>query len=145
MELGPIIRKARSDDVLHLLPLVQEFVTSFELDPRSYQATYRRVLHNDSACALVAEHRGQIVGYLLGFIHDTFYANGQVAWVEEIMVHAEHRRAGLGTSLMRCFESWCEDRGAMLSALATRRASDFYEAIGYKASATYLRRVLQPT
>ena len=91
---------------------------------------------------MVAEADGQLVGYILGFVHDTFYANGPVAWVEEIMVHSEHRRTGLGGRLMDSFESWCKSRGAILSALATRRASKFYEAIGYEESATYYRRLL---
>ncbi len=91
---------------------------------------------------MVAESEGELVGYILGFIHDTFYANGPVAWVEEIMVHPEYRRTGLGGRLMESFESWCKSNGAVLSALATRRASEFYEAIGYEASAKYYRRLL---
>jgi len=125
-----------------LLPLVQEFVASFELQPDLFKASLQRLLQNESALVLVAESDGEPVGYVLGFIHDTFYANGPVAWVEEIMVHAEHRRTGLGGRLMESFESWCQTRGAVLSALATRRANKFYEAIGYEESATYYRRLL---
>ena len=91
---------------------------------------------------MVAEFNGEITGYCLGFIHDTFYANGPVAWIEEIMVESSHRRSKVGHRLMAAFEAWAKENGAVLSALATRRAAHFYEAIGYEASATYYRRLL---
>lgn len=43
---------------------------------------------------------------------------------------------------MRGFEHEARTAGARLIALATRRASSFYEAIGYEPSATYFRKVL---
>ncbi len=142
MSIEPKLRRAEIGDEARLLSLVQEFVASFELEPDSYKMSFHRLVRNESAFVMVAEANGQLVGYILGFVHDTFYANGPVAWVEEIMVHSEHRRTGLGGRLMDSFESWCKSRGAILSALATRRASKFYEAIGYEESATYYRRLL---
>lgn len=142
MSIELIVRKAKSGDETKLLPLVQDFVASFELDGDSYRASFQRLLQNESALLLVAEADGEIVGYLLGFVHDTFYANGPAAWIEEIMVHSDHRRTGLGGRLMESFEAWCQDQGAVLAALATRRASKFYTAIGYEESATYFRRLL---
>ena len=142
MSVEPKLRRAEIGDEARLLSLVQEFVASFELESDSYKNSFHRLVRNESAFVMVAEADGQLVGYILGFVHDTFYANGPVAWVEEIMVHSEHRRTGLGGRLMDSFESWCKSRGAILSALATRRASKFYEAIGYEESATYYRRLL---
>lgn len=34
------------------------------------------------------------------------------------------------------------ERGSKLVALATRRASDFYKAVGYDESATYFKKIL---
>jgi GNAT superfamily N-acetyltransferase len=62
--------------------------------------------------------------------------------VEEIMVEENLRRAGVGTLLMHGFEAWAETRGARLIALATRRASAFYTALGYEESAAYFRKLL---
>jgi GNAT superfamily N-acetyltransferase len=92
---------------------------------------------------LVADGGNVLVGYLLGFWHLTFYANGPVAWVEEILVRSEDRGRGIGRALMTTFEQWAARRDCTLMALATRRAEPFYSALGYDPSATYLRKVLQ--
>jgi len=142
MSTVPTIREVTSSDAKALLPLVQELVTSFRVVPESYQVSFHRLVQNHSALVLVAESEGELVGYSLGFIHDTFYANGPVSWLEEIMVNPAHRRSGLGGRLVKAFEAWSQENGAVLSALATRRASEFYESIGYEESASYYRRLL---
>jgi GNAT superfamily N-acetyltransferase len=88
----------------------------------------------------VAAWDGQIRHAEAGFTHLTFYANGPVAWVEEIVVRDHDRRGGLGRALMNAFEQWAFDRRCALIALATRRAAPFYRALGYEESATYLRK-----
>jgi GNAT superfamily N-acetyltransferase len=100
-------------------------------------------MEDDAAYMAVAESEGTVVvGYVLAFCHQTLYANGPVAWVEEIMVNAEHRKQGVGRELMNAAEQWTAGRGCKLVALATRRASNFYESLGYEASATYYRKLI---
>jgi len=82
------------------------------------------------------------LAYLLGFRHLTFYANGPVAWVEEVFVRGQHRGRGIGRALMSGFERWAAARNCALIALATRRAAPFYRALGYEESAVYFRKVL---
>ncbi len=92
----------------------------------------------------VAQSSGSLVGYVLGTTHPAFYANGSVAWVEEIMVEESLRRQGVGRLLMERFEGWARTRNCRLVALATRRAADFYKGIGYAESATYFKKALEP-
>lgn len=125
-----------------MLPLVVEFATSFNADEQIFRASFASLLQNQSALVLVAEEEKRLIGYCLGFCHDTFYANGRVAWLEEIMVMASHRRRGIGEAMMANFEDWAKKEGAVLSALATRRASSFYKATGYEESASYFRKLL---
>jgi GNAT superfamily N-acetyltransferase len=80
------------------------------------------------------------VSYLLGFCHLTFYANGPVGWVEEVVVRGHDRGQGIGGALMSAFEQWAAAQGCALVALATRRAAPFYRAVG--ESATCFRKVL---
>jgi len=136
------VRKVISGDLNSLLPLVADFATSFVISETAYRKSLHNILMNPCALALVAEDNGTPIGYCLGFYHDTFYANGRVAWLEEIMVSSSYRRRGIGESMMSTFEEWARAQGAVLSALATRRASAFYEALGYQESATYFRKLL---
>ncbi len=136
------IRAAEPRDEKALLALAKDFATSFAVEAEAFSRAFSELLTAPDACLIVAEMNRQVVGYLLGFDHATLYANGRVAWVEEIAVHVDARRCGLGTLLMRRFEGWAAGRNCKLVALATRRASDFYEALGYAASATYYRKLL---
>lgn len=136
------IRPARATDAVALFPLVHDFATSFEPEPDAFAAAFHELLATPHASLLVAVHDDQLVGYLLGFVHTTFYANGRVAWVEELMVQSSARRQGVGRLLIQIFETWAVDQAARVVALATRRAAPFYTAIGYEESASYFRRIL---
>jgi GNAT superfamily N-acetyltransferase len=136
------IRRATQQDIDSVLPLVQEFATSFEIIESKFRRAYENILVSPDSIALVANDGDTLIGYCLGFCHDTFYANGNVAWLEEIMVSSLYRRQRVGESLMTAFEEWARSKGAVLSALATRRAANFYQAIEYEESAAYFRKLL---
>lgn len=124
------------------MQLAAQFATSFVVDERSFQTAFAAALHAPDAYLAVAEIDGRIVGYVLAFRHVTFFANGPVAWVEELMVDPQHRQRGVGRQLMQRVEGWAADHDCRLVALATRRAAAFYQAIGYHESATYFRKLL---
>lgn len=136
------IRGALATDSEQIFNLSQRFATSFSVDNSAFVESLRQVLLSDDACLLVAEYNREVVGYCLAFDHPAFFANGRVTWVEEIMVSEEHRRVGIGGKLMNHIELWAQGRSSAIVALATRRAADFYSAVGYEESATYFRKVL---
>jgi len=136
------LRPARPDDRDALFPIARDFATSFEVEFSPFAETLSHLLQDSSAWLWVAEADGVLIGYLLGFDHFTFFANGRVSWVEEVAVIESWRRKGVGAALMSAFESWAKERGSRLVALATRRAAPFYTALGYEESAIYFRRLL---
>lgn len=147
------IRLAQLSDAKALLTLAQGLATSFVVDPQAFDIALPEILSNSSSYLAVAVRgevepkersiaASEIVGYVLGFHHFTFYANGRVAWVAEIVVHEAFRRRGIGTLLMQSFEAWAAGQDAKLVALSSRRAVPFYEALGYAESARYLRKFL---
>jgi GNAT superfamily N-acetyltransferase len=136
------IRRAEPNDAEAVLSLAQAFATSFEVHPASFTTNFVAVFNAPGAFLAVAEENGTVIGYLLGFAHPTFYANGPVAWVEEIMVNPAHRRRGVGRRLMERMEEWAKEKECKLIALATRRAAHFYAALGYEESAAYFRKLL---
>lgn len=136
------IRPAAPHDADALFALATDFATSFRPERAAFDAALAELLPDPSARLLAATIEDRPRGYLLGFDHATFFANGRVAWVEELMVDAALRRAGVGRALMAAFETWARRRGCRLVTLATRRAAPFYAALGYERSATYFRRPL---
>jgi GNAT superfamily N-acetyltransferase len=138
------IRRARGEDAAAVAVLASELAQSFAFARERFDQTYPALVASEDACLLVAAQGDDCDGYLLGFGHLTFYANGPVAWAEELFVRQECRGRGLGRALMGAFESWAAGRDCVLVALATRRAAPFYEALGYAESAAYLRKVLPP-
>ncbi len=136
------IRKATPADVDAIFNLATDLAISFDVEERPFWASFQQILLDDHAVLLVAVENDEAIGYCLGFEHTTFFANGKVAWVEEIMVISPRRKAGVGRALMTEFEQWPASRGARLVALSTRRAAGFYGALGYEDSATYFRKML---
>ena len=136
------IRPAGADDIDGVAALAAELAMSFEFSPEQFRVSYPALLATGGTCLLLAVDGSESVGYLLGFRHLTFYANGPVAWVEEVAVRDRDRGQGIGRALMDAFEEWAAVEGCALVALATRRAAPFYLTLGYEESATYFRKVL---
>ena len=136
------VRAARADDADDVARLAAELAMSFEFSAARFREHSPSLLADDGACLLLAVNGSETIGYLLGFRHLTFYANGPVGWVEEVVVRHQDRGRGVGRVLMDSFEQWAAAEGCTLIALATRRAAPFYRALGYEESAAYFRKVL---
>lgn len=136
------VRTAHAQDEPAIYELAAEMATSFVVERESFRRSFVAVLESDTALLLASETGGAVTGYVLGFVHSTFYANGRVAAVEEIAVAQELRRQHIGTMLMTEFEHRSLDMGVGVVSLATRRAGDFYSSIGYDESAAYYRKIL---
>lgn len=156
------IRAATAADAGMVARLAAELAQSFPFSRAAFDRAYPAVLAAEDACLLLAEDHAtdlgtdaandlvpdlatslaRPVGYLLGFVHLAFFANGPVAWVEEVLVRPEYRGRGAGRALMSAFEQHAAGRDGRLVALATRRAAAFYRALGYQESAVYFRKVL---
>ncbi|KAB8185707.1 GNAT family N-acetyltransferase [Nonomuraea phyllanthi] len=138
-----VIRRAEKADADAVFALAREFGLTFRPERAAFDAALPELLANEDALLLAAVVGGRVQGYLLGFVHLTLFANGPVAWVEEAMVQSGSRRQGIGRALLEEFERWARSREAGYVAMATRRAPEFYHALGYEASATFFRKVLR--
>ncbi|TDD07443.1 GNAT family N-acetyltransferase [Nonomuraea diastatica] len=138
-----LIRRAEKADADAVFALAREFALTFRPEREAFDFALPELLANEDALLLAAVVNGRVQGYLLGFVHLTLFANGPVAWVEEAMVGPGSRRQGIGRALLEEFEKWARSREAGYVAMATRRAPEFYHALGYEASATFFRKVLR--
>jgi GNAT superfamily N-acetyltransferase len=142
---GAEIRPARLEDIAELWPLVEQFAFSYRPERSTFERSFRELLERFDTLVLVAEIPGPIiVGYLLASYHGTFFANGPVAWIEELMVDESVRRQGVASGLMDSAETWAKSIPTAYVAVASRRAGDFYLKIGYEESATYFRKTFTP-
>jgi GNAT superfamily N-acetyltransferase len=131
------VRRAVTADAAAILALTTWLLTSFVIEETAFRKLFAEALGRPGMCVLVAESGGGVIGYLMGFDHPAFRANGRVAWVDELGVAEAHQRSGAGRALMQAFEEWARGRKNALVALATRRAGPFYEE-----SAAYYRKFL---
>jgi GNAT superfamily N-acetyltransferase len=141
----PRVRPATTTDADGIWPLVSAFATSFTPDRDAFANILPALLARNDVLVLVAESfvaetAGDVAGYLLAALHPTFFANGPVAGVQEVMVAPAHRRTGVGAALMAAAEEWADARGARYVSLASRRAGEFYLALGYEDSATFYKK-----
>ena len=140
--MATMIRPATATDHEALFRLVSTFPTPTPPNAGQFAAAFR-LMHSDrSACVLVAECDGALVGYLSGYTHHTFYAGGATAWVDEVLVTESLRGEGIGRQLMAAFEAWSNEKKCVLVSLATRGAAPFYEHLGYATKAAYYKKYL---
>jgi GNAT superfamily N-acetyltransferase len=138
------IRRARLADELALFALVKQFPNATLPSSEAFAQSLRLKLKDADAFIAVADIDAQLVGYIAGDAHETFYAGGKIAWVDEILVVANARRRGIGRALMAEFENWAAGGRCQLVGLATRAATEFYEELGFEASSGYFKRYLRP-
>lgn len=137
------VRPGVLEDIDEVWPLARDFATSFRPERDQFEQTFRSLLHSSSALILVARMPERICGYLLAHTHQTFLANGPVAWVEEVMVDHRDRSQGIGFALMAEAERWGQSQGAAYVSLASRRAGGFYLHLGYEDSAVFYKKDVQ--
>ncbi|MAY26279.1 MAG: GNAT family N-acetyltransferase [Polycyclovorans sp.] len=135
-------RLAEFKDEAQLFGLVRAFPTPSPIGTDAYISMLQRKLTDPCSFIAVAEQGETLVGYVSGYKHSAFYAAGDTAWVDEILVLNSERRSGVGRLLMAAFESWAVNSGCKLASLATAGAADFYLALGYSTKAGYFKRYL---
>ena len=109
--MDTVVRKATRQDEWELFALARSFPTPNPPEFSAFRHAFESMLADLSAVLFVAEVDGQVVGYLAGYRHITFYASGYAAWVDEVFVSAHAREMGIGKSLMENFETWATQRG----------------------------------
>jgi GNAT superfamily N-acetyltransferase len=133
-------RKAISKDKESLFVLAKCLATSFDVNKEDFLNVFNALIEDQNVDLVVAEKGQELIGYVFVLHHPAFYANGIISWVEELFVLEQYRRKNIGKCLMEEAEKLSKERGSKLVALATRRADQFYKAIGYNESATYYKK-----
>ncbi len=88
---------------------------------------------------LVAVHRGQVIGFILGELKEFAFGAERSGWIEVLGVHPRHMGAGAGNLLGRRLLSIFRKKGATRVFTAIRWDSGdlgaFFRSIGFDRSA----------
>jgi N-acetylglutamate synthase-like GNAT family acetyltransferase len=135
------IRPARESDADAVFTLLNELDVSYLPDREAFDVTFDAFAAGESsALLLVAEIDGAVRGYALTTISRLLYTNGSSAQLQELVVESSAQGSGIGSLLVESTERECRARGVRQLTVASRRASGFYERLGYGSTADYLKR-----
>lgn len=146
------IEPARQSDIPQLAALLNdlfEVELDFTADP-SVQARGLELLITEAArsdrqiVAVARDGQGSPVGMASGQIVISTAEGAASVWIEDVVVHADHRRQGIGTQLIEFLRGWSGDRGATRMQLVADRenagADLFYAALGWQPTQLVVRR-----
>lgn len=141
-EIG--IRKATVDDAAPVARLVS--VLGYPTSDEQMRLRLDAIAHDSSYDTLVACDGTEVVGFIgtrLGRLYEDDEPYGQIM---ALAVAAEHRRRGIGRSLVGAAESLLVERGAHLTIVTSGNhradAHAFYESCGYTFTGRRYRRSL---
>jgi ribosomal protein S18 acetylase RimI-like enzyme len=129
------IRRLAEDDLVGLSGLYAQFWGE-ESSLEQMRATFRRLAENPRYLLLVAEEAGCLIGSVMGIICEELYGECKPFMViEDVIVDRQHRRAGIGSALMRELERCAMDSGCSYVIFVTETervaAQCFYASLGY--------------
>lgn len=138
---GPSVRPARPEDAPRLLELV-DALADYEKLPRPDAGARERLMEHAFGPSprfqvLIGERDGAPAGYALFFETYSSFLARPTLYLEDLFVHPDHRKSGLGLALFRAVASEAVRRecGRMEWAVLAwnRLAIDFYERLGAAA------------
>jgi GNAT superfamily N-acetyltransferase len=103
-------------------------------DPERARVALAEAIEADASVILVAEHRGELLGFASAYLELNSVRFGRRCWVEDLAVSPEHRSQGVGKALLDAAKDWARERGAthleLDSGEARTDAHRFYEREG---------------
>ena len=140
MPVNYFIRKAVLEDIPALVALLK-VLFSIEEDFSFNEEKQRQGLElmlkaPEQRCIMVAEHNGKIIGMCTAQLLITTAEGGKAALVEDMVVHQDYRKQGIGRSLLTKIEEWAyEHEAKRLELLADRGntpALEYYKKLHWK-------------
>ena len=136
------IRAARLADADAVFGLLEQLAQSYTPDRAAFDVTFELFVADDSyASLLVAEDADGVVrGYALTTVTRLLYTNGNSAQLQELVVDEATQGQGIGSALLEATERECIAHGVRQLTVPSRRAAGFYERLGYRSTADFLKR-----
>lgn len=133
------VRAATREDAEAVFEMLGDFATNYIPERRAFDRWYPTIMARQAGEFLLADGDRGVVGYILAADIPTLFANGLVTELLELYVKPESRREGIGRRLVERAVRGAGQRGAVEVTVPTRRARDFYLAMGFESTAEYFR------
>ena len=134
-----VVRPATREDAESVFEMLGDFATSYVPERTAFDRWYPTIVARREGALLVAEDDCGVVGYVLAADMPTLFANGPVTELLELYVKPSSRGEGIGRALVAEAVQGATQRGAMEVTAPTRRARDFYLALGFESTAEYFK------
>jgi len=150
--MNPKIESAQQADIPQLAALLDDlfevgldFTADASRQTRGLELLVAEAARSDRQIVAVArDERGQPVGMASGQIVISTAEGAPSVWVEDVVVHPDHRRQGIGKQLVEFMLAWAKARGATRMQLVADRenasADLFYTALGWQSTQLTVRR-----
>jgi ribosomal protein S18 acetylase RimI-like enzyme len=95
-----------------------------------------KLLHSEKSIGMLAERKGQAIGYLVGYLKPSSSLRPvRIAELESMYVGEEHRSQEVGQQLVSRFLEWVREQGAervsVTAYVANEGAVSFYKRMGF--------------
>jgi ribosomal protein S18 acetylase RimI-like enzyme len=149
--MGPwTVREALVEDIDAIVGLLRGLYEAMGetsgIDPETFPATLRSLLADDRSHLLVAEHRGEVLGFVSFSVRRTCMHPGGSALVDELAVDGRHRGQGVGRVLIEAVVERSRalglDEVEVSTELSNERARRFYGTVGFEEIGVLLERDL---
>lgn len=105
------------------------------MDKDRIKAVYEEGLRSEAVRFLCAEVKGEVVGFCSFCRMLSFWKEGYIGYIPELIVDEHHRGRGIGRALLASMAEAAKETGCKLieldSGFHRERAHRFYESIGF--------------
>ena len=138
-----MIREMKAGDVGRILEIGEiihreTWYKIYEYDKTKVLKFLADILLNDDAYSKVYEKDGEVVGVMLGWLHDFWFSDERGVSDLVLFVHPEYRGSMAAIRLIKGFMEWAADKGArevninITSGVYIERTGKLYERLGFK-------------
>ena len=137
------LRPAVASDSTRVFSLLQQ-LEGYSPEQGAFDKNFAFLLQDEGTTLLLVgtDATGTVVGYALTTITPLLHVNGSSAQLQELAVDITRQGEGIGTALVEEVERLCREREVRQLTVPSRRSADFYERIGYRSTADFLKRTL---
>ena len=146
------IESARHADIPHLADLLNDlfgveldFTADATRQVRALELLIAEEAASDRQIVAVARgDNGQAIGMASAQMVVSTAEGALSAWIEDVVVHQDYRRQGIGKQLLEYLVAWAKARGAtrvqLVADQENANADFFYRALGWQTTQLIVRR-----